>query len=93
MKLLYFWFFWDTIYKNLAVPLIHVLVSEQRCQELEEKLASVEELLKAKTEESEEGAKRLEELHAASAENRQKLLEQEQGIERYERAVEQGGAF
>ena len=51
-------------------------------------MASVEELLKAKTEESEEGAKRLEELHAASAENRQKLLEQEQEIERYEGAVE-----
>ena len=60
---------------------------------MEEKLASVEELLKAKAEESEEEAKRLEELHAASAENRQKLLEHEQEIERYETAVEQGGAF
>ena len=77
----------ECYFKNLAVYLVLVLVSEQRCQELEEKLASVEDLLKAKTEESEEGAKRLEELHAASAENRQKLLEQEQEIERYESAV------
>ena len=46
------------------------------------KLASVEEALKAKTLESEEQAKRLEELHSSNAENRQKLMEIEQGNER-----------
>ena len=49
---------------------------------MEEKLASVEEALEAKTLESEEEAKRLEELHTSSAENRQKLIEIEQENER-----------
>ena len=49
---------------------------------IEQKLASVEETLRAKTMESEEESKRLEELHTTSVENRQKLIEIEQQNER-----------
>ena len=69
-------------FQSNAVFYLTIISSSEYYQNMEEKLASVEEALKAKTMESEEEAKNLEELHTSSAENRQKLLEIEQENER-----------
>lgn len=53
------------------------------CQNIEEKLASVEAALQAKTMETEEDAKRIEEFHTEGVQNRQKLIEFDQENERY----------
>lgn len=55
---------------------------KDRNKELEARLDLVQKELEAKTEEREELAKQLEELHASSASNRQKILELEQSLQK-----------
>ena len=71
------------MYKEILVLCFNFLFYFQEYyQNIEEKLAAAEAALQAKTAESEEDAKRIEEFHTESGEYRQKLNEVDQENQR-----------